>query len=181
MEVIKLQCDTILKDRYYHYNICILTCLSIVAAPDVTTILFAADPCDIELAAAATAETAEDDDADVVADEDDVITLLDDEAADTVEAVMSVVKDLGVYLDFKLTFTDHYQYIIDKANSIVRLILRTSRHLSDLNCMDKLFSSLVRSLFEYGSTIWNPYYEMYKKRIDAKPYKTSFYGIYNIE
>lgn len=45
----------------------------------------------------------------------------------------NLIKDMGVYLDCKPTYTDHYQYIVDKANRMLGLILTTLIYIEALN------------------------------------------------
>jgi len=65
-------------------------------------------------------------------------------------------KDLGVFINNKLTFTKHHQATISKASQKLGLI---KRNCSITTCPVKrktLYLSLVRSNFEHCSTIWRP-------------------------
>lgn len=78
----------------------------------------------------------------------------------------SVVKDLGVYFDEKLTFREHYDYIIDRGNKLLGFISRTSKSFKNPYCLLTLYFSLVRSVLEYNSVIWSPYYKVHINRIE---------------
>lgn len=80
---------------------------------------------------------------------------------------VTTVRDLGICLDGGLCFSDHYQHMIDKANRMLGLVLRMSGDFNDLDCVVTLFKSYVRSTLEYGSSIWCPYYEVHKRRIES--------------
>ena len=47
--------------------------------------------------------------------------------------------DLGVYIDRKLDFKSHIDYVINRANSAMGFIFRESRELSDPYCIRALF------------------------------------------
>ena len=72
-------------------------------------------------------------------------------------------KDLGVLVDNKLTFSDHAQKAVSKANSKLGIIRRSYTYL-DSEVVSKLFTSLVRPILEYGIVAWSP---VYKKDADA--------------
>lgn len=79
----------------------------------------------------------------------------------------SVVKDLGVLLDAKLSFTDHYSSIISKANRNLGLIFRISSEFRDPYCLRALYVALVRSVLESASIVWCPYTDNWGRRIEA--------------
>ena len=66
-------------------------------------------------------------------------------------------KDLGVYIDPKLTFSSHCEQKVNKANKILGLIRRSYVHL-DTVTVKTLFTSLVRPHLEYGNASWCPTY-----------------------
>ena len=76
----------------------------------------------------------------------------------TLENVTSI-KDLGVILDQKLTFEDHINATVSKANRALGLLIRTfqsaSRHCN-FNRRSALatFNANVRPILEYCSVIW---------------------------
>ena len=74
-----------------------------------------------------------------------------------------VEKDLGVYTDNKLKFTDHCQMKINTAMKTLRYIKHTFKYL-DENLFLLLYKALVRPHLEYCSCIWNPFL---KYNIDA--------------
>lgn len=79
----------------------------------------------------------------------------------------SVVKDLGVLLDSKLTFKDHISYVTSKASSQLGFIFRVAKSFKDVYCMKALYCALVRSILEYGSNVWAPFYQNGIGRIEA--------------
>ena len=70
--------------------------------------------------------------------------------------VSSTERDLGVVLDDKLTFENHLQSKINKANSIMGIIRRTYTYL-DNDSFLLLYKALVRPHVEYANQIWSPY------------------------
>ena len=76
-------------------------------------------------------------------------------------------RDLGVTLDCKLNFHQHYSDILDKANKMVRFIRRQSREFSDPHCLLMLYKSLVRPLFESSSVVWSPSSNLWSKKLES--------------
>ena len=77
------------------------------------------------------------------------------------------VKDLGVILDSKLTFKQHISFITAKASRQLGLVIRMTRHFTDIYCLKTLYCSLVRSSLEYCSTIWTPHYNNAVYRLES--------------
>ena len=63
-------------------------------------------------------------------------------------------KDLGVTFDSALSFDEHIQKVINKANQMMGLIKRTFVHL-DKEIFIKLYKALVRPHVEYGNTLYH--------------------------
>ena len=65
-------------------------------------------------------------------------------------------KDIGVTIDSKLSFEQHMNEKINKANSTMGLIRRTFTCL-DEEIFSLLYKALVRPHLEYANAIWSPY------------------------
>ena len=72
-------------------------------------------------------------------------------------------RDLGVTIDNRLTFSEHINNTVKKANQVMGMIRRTFKFI-DKDIFALLFKSRVRPILEYGNTIWSP---RLKKDIDA--------------
>lgn len=70
------------------------------------------------------------------------------------------IKDLGVILDSKLNFQEHYIRVVNRAARMLGLVTRNSADLS-LNSLKLLYCSLVRSTLEYASVVWSPYHQVH--------------------
>ena len=68
----------------------------------------------------------------------------------------STVRDLGIFIDDKLNFNQHYSIIAKKSKQISGWVLNTF-YSRDRVTMLTLFNSLVRSRLEFGCEVWNPY------------------------
>ena len=66
------------------------------------------------------------------------------------------IKDLGVIIDYKLTFSEHVDSIVSAANELVGLIRRSVISL-DKKRFAIVFKSLVRSQLEYNNAAWCTY------------------------
>lgn len=79
----------------------------------------------------------------------------------------TTVKDLGVLLDEKLTFKQHINGIVSKANCMWGFVKRQAK---DFNCpyvLKALYCALVRSRLENCSIVWSPFFECDKIRIES--------------
>ena len=65
-------------------------------------------------------------------------------------------KDLGIFTDTKLSFTNHIQNKINAANKVLGFIKHSFKHI-DKDMFLLLYKSLVRPHLEYGSCMWNPH------------------------
>jgi hypothetical protein len=78
-----------------------------------------------------------------------------------------IVRDLGVILDSKLTFVEHYNTIISKANSMLGFIKRFSHNFQDPYTIKLLYITYVRPILEYCNLVWNPYCAIHEERIES--------------
>ena len=76
-------------------------------------------------------------------------------------------RDLGVTLDCKLNFHQHYSDILDKANKMVGFIRRQSREFSDPHCLLMLYKSLVCPLLESSSVVWSTSSSFWSKKLES--------------
>ena len=79
---------------------------------------------------------------------------------------VTTVKDLGVYLDNKLTFAEHVSVTTSKAFVVLGFIRRNTQAFEDIYCLKSLYCSLVRSIVEYGALVWAPHFTVHIDRIE---------------
>ena len=65
-------------------------------------------------------------------------------------------KDLGIWFQNNLKFDEHINYIVNRANRLVGLIKRTFKSL-DKDSFLILYKSLIRSILDYGGSVYYPY------------------------
>ena len=80
---------------------------------------------------------------------------------------VSSVKDLGVLLDVKLSFVLHYDYICSKAFRMLGFIKRNSKDFKDFMTLKALYFFFVRSIVEFCSIVWSPFYQVHVDRIEG--------------
>ena len=68
--------------------------------------------------------------------------------------------NLGAVFDTKLSFRNHINMSINKANRLLGIIRRSFCALVDIN-FTLLYKAIVRPHLEYAATIWNPYKKCY--------------------
>ena len=66
------------------------------------------------------------------------------------------IKDLGVFFDSQLTFSEHIHQKINKAYSMLGIIKRNFIHM-DPRTFILLYKALVRPHVEYANSVWSPY------------------------
>lgn len=77
-----------------------------------------------------------------------------------------VIKDLGILFDEKLSFSNHVKSIVTRASKSMGFICRSLKPFTIMKTHTTLFNTYVRSILEYGSPIWNPYYDKYTRIIE---------------
>jgi hypothetical protein len=70
---------------------------------------------------------------------------------------VSIVNDLGVWFDVKLSFNDHVYFIRNKAFAKLGFLKRTCANFRDEFALKTLYQPIVRSHFDYALLIWHPY------------------------
>lgn len=78
----------------------------------------------------------------------------------------SVVKDLGIIFDQKLTFIQHVNSIVLRASRSMGFICRSLKPFNNINTHKILYFTYVRSILEYGSQIWNPFYHIHTSVVE---------------
>lgn len=68
------------------------------------------------------------------------------------------MKDLGVYFDQSMSFNLHITNTVSSCLRNLGFIFRNTKGFSNLNALNVLYSSLVRSKIEYCAMVWNPRY-----------------------
>jgi hypothetical protein len=65
------------------------------------------------------------------------------------------IRDLGIIINNTLTWCNHVQSIVSKANKVMGLIKRTLGYNAPTSVSKQLYISLVRSILEYGTPVWS--------------------------
>lgn len=79
---------------------------------------------------------------------------------------VSIMRDLGVMFDSGLSFCDHINDAVAKANRMLGFVLRQCWDFTDVEAIKCLYYALVRSHLEYGCVVWCPFYRVYIDRIE---------------
>ncbi|KAJ0180561.1 hypothetical protein K1T71_003965 [Dendrolimus kikuchii] len=80
---------------------------------------------------------------------------------------VTVIKDLGIFLDSKLHFDFHVNYVLNKAFQLFGFVMRTCKPFKRPSSYLLLYMSLIRSQLEYATAIWNPFYTKYNKQLES--------------
>jgi hypothetical protein len=75
-------------------------------------------------------------------------------------------KDIGVYLDQQLKFSEHCQQITNKANSLNFRIFQ-SFATREPKVLFSIFKTYVRPILEHNSTVWSPYLKKDIRRVEG--------------
>ena len=79
---------------------------------------------------------------------------------------VSEVKDLGVIFDEKLIFDKHIEKMVSSCFKMLGFINRQSKIFKRAKSYLSLYYSFVNSRMNFASVIWNPCYEIYKRKIE---------------
>ena len=66
------------------------------------------------------------------------------------------VKDLGITISSDLSWSEHVNVTVNKANKLLGLVYRAEGS-SNSGTFSTLYKSLVRPILEYAAAVWNPY------------------------
>lgn len=77
------------------------------------------------------------------------------------------VRDIGVLVDEKLTFSSHIEQKTGEARQSFGYIKRISNGQFGTRTLKILYTSYVRSKLEFGSVIWDPFQEVYRDDIES--------------
>lgn len=80
---------------------------------------------------------------------------------------VSVIRDLGIYLDSKLHLDQHVNHITNRAFQLYGFVMRTCCSFKRSSSYIYLYKTLIRSQLEYCTPVWNPYYTKYIDQIEA--------------
>lgn len=78
----------------------------------------------------------------------------------------SIVRDLGILFDEKLTFNNHVQEIVLRASRSLGFICRSLKPFMNISTHKILYYTYVRTILEYGSQIWNPFYHIHTSAVE---------------
>lgn len=93
---------------------------------------------------------------------------------------VELVKDLGVFVDSKLDFRAHIDFVVSKGNSMLGFIRRNSKEFRDVYTLKTLFNSLVLPYLEYCSIIWSPFYANSVQRIERIQKRFTRFALRNL-
>lgn len=77
------------------------------------------------------------------------------------------IRDLGILLDQRLSFSHHIEQITAHARQMIGYIKSVSNGNFSIVTQKILYLAYVRSKLEFASVIWNPYQEIYKDDIES--------------
>ena len=75
-------------------------------------------------------------------------------------------KDLGITIDENLSFENHINNIVSKANQMMGIISRNFKYL-EKEVFLPLYTAMVRSRIEYGQAIWSPHLKKHIRKLEA--------------
>ena len=90
------------------------------------------------------------------------------------------VSDLGILFDEKMNFNGHIDCVVSKAFSRIGFMKRICRQFNDPYTLKSVYCAFVRSVLEYGSTVWSPSYAVHVDRIESIQKKFLLYALRHI-
>lgn len=77
-----------------------------------------------------------------------------------------VMRDLGIFVDDKLSFLQHIDYCTAKGLKMLGFIKRHSVEFKQPNTLRLLYIALVRPILMYCSQVWSPHYASHIKKLE---------------
>jgi Reverse transcriptase (RNA-dependent DNA polymerase) len=74
--------------------------------------------------------------------------------------------DLGITFESRWKFVVHISDICNRASKMLGFVMRNAHHFNDMRVLRLLYDTLVRSILESGSIIWNPREVKYNLQIE---------------
>lgn len=78
-----------------------------------------------------------------------------------------LMKDLGVWFDEKMSFIGNIDRVIGKSYAMLGFVIRCSKEFKDPYVVKALYCCFVRSILEFSSVVWCPYYKVHISRIES--------------
>lgn len=75
-------------------------------------------------------------------------------------------RDLGIIFDSKLSFEMHFRNITTRAYRTLGFISRSLNKFRDMNTYKILYNTYVRSIIDYCSPVWSPFYANHIEEIE---------------
>lgn len=79
---------------------------------------------------------------------------------------LQLVKDLGIFFDPTLSFKQHFDFIVNKSFKLLGFMKRSLTDFNNIDCFKSVYCSVIRSVLEFGSNVWSPYYKCHKNCIE---------------
>jgi Reverse transcriptase (RNA-dependent DNA polymerase) len=79
--------------------------------------------------------------------------------------LMQTVKYLGIYIDKKLNFKEHINFIVKKCSSIIGILFKL-RHVLPLSVKKLIYFSLIHSHITYACEVWGHTSNIYLEKIN---------------
>lgn len=90
----------------------------------------------------------------------------------------SLIKDLGIIFDYKLSFNSHINQIVSAAVKMLGYCVRNWKEFSDNNTLRLLYITFIRCKLEYASVVWSPFYRNSIQNIESVQRKCIKYMLF---
>ena len=82
--------------------------------------------------------------------------------------------------DTKLNFNNHISYVVSKASKCLGFLFRVTKNFRNIHCLKALYCAIVRSILEYASLVWSPYYQNGISRLESVQKKFFRFALRNL-
>lgn len=76
-------------------------------------------------------------------------------------------KDLGLYLDTKLSFKKHFAITYSSAYAMLGFMKRICSNMSNPYALRSVYCAFIRSKLEYACIVWSPFYNVDSNKIES--------------
>ncbi|KAG6452984.1 hypothetical protein O3G_MSEX007903 [Manduca sexta] len=79
---------------------------------------------------------------------------------------VAYIKDLGIIFDRKINFKNHFDHVISNSSKLSGFLVREMKIFKEPLVTISIYNSIIRSMLEYSSPVWNPFYQAHSNRIE---------------
>lgn len=87
------------------------------------------------------------------------------------------IRDLGLLIDRKLSFSEHVSSTTAKAFALLGFLRRNTAEFENINALKTLYITMIRSILEYAVQVWAPHHANQRDRLEKVQRRFTLYAL----